>query len=328
MYEFLAALPAMLGITGFVIYLIIKKSVSNDPVINSILEKLKYEEPSYYKHILKLTPSEKSKILINDAKLREKVSEADRKIINRVITTHYRTNIFVYVICSLLLISGVYLYIRPKPLTISSIQIQNAETEDYDLIVDIDPIVITWISNGNNEAVEVVLENIQTGKQSERYKALASDGQIKILADDFYNYDKILSNRTPNESNRIRAIIYSDNESFNSKPFELKVGVKIICYPESNMLIFNAIVDQYIIDNFHFAPQIALFKDKNFNDREILSSSSYQSKPTIIIDNIEDYSIENFILDVNPRDIVNNRIFRTNIQSVKEALLELKSQRN
>ena len=40
-------------------------------------------------------------------------------------------------------------------------------------------------------------------------------------------------------------------ESFNSKPYELKVGVKIICYPEGrNSLRFNAIVDQYIIENF------------------------------------------------------------------------------
>lgn len=326
MYDFLTALPAILGIVGFVIYLLVKKSISKDPVVNSILEKLKYEEPSYYKDILKLSPSEKSQILKSDNILREKISESDRKIINRIVTNHYRTNVFVYVICSLLLITGLYLFVRPKPLNVSSIHIQNAEADDNDFIVDIDPITVTWTSNGQNDEVEVVLENIQTGKQTKRYRALASDGYMKFLSDDFYNYDKILDNRIPNESNRIRAIIYSETETFNSKPYELKVGVKIICYPEaSNSLRFNAIVDQYIIDNFHFAPKIALFKDENFSEKRIFESSSYQSKPILVIDNIEDYVIDNFVLSVNPRDIVNNRIFRTDIQSTKEALLELKN---
>lgn len=311
---------------GFVIFLLVKKSVSNDPVVNSILEKLKYEEPSYYKDILNLSSSEKSKILKNDSKLREKISESDRKIINRIVTNHYRTNVFVYIICSILLIAGIYLFVKPKPLNISSIHIQNAEANDNDLIVDIDPITVTWTSNGQNSEVEVVLENIQTGKQTERYRALASDGYIKFLSDDFYNYDKILDNRIPNESNRVRAIIYSGSETFSSKPYELKVGVKIICYPEtSNTLRFNAIVDQYIIDNFHFAPKIALFKDNSFNDKTIFESPSYQSRPILIIDDIEDYVIDNFVLSINPRDIVNNRIFRTDIQTTKEALLELKN---
>lgn len=326
MYDFLSALPSILGIVGFVIYLLVKKSVSNDPVINSILEKLKYDEPSYYKDILKLSSSEKSKILKDDNRLREKISKSDRKIINRIVTNHYRTNVFVYIICSLLLITGIYLYVRPKPLNVSSIHIQNAETDDNDLIVDIDPITVTWTSNGKNDEVEVVLENIQTGKQTERYRALASDGYIKFLSDNFYNYDKILNNRIPNESNRVRAIIYSGTESFSSRPYELKVGVKIICYPEtSNALRFNAIVDQYIIENFHFAPKIALFKDKSFNNNKIFESSSYQSKPLLIIDDIEDYVIDNFVLSINPRDVINSRIFRTDIQSTKEALLELKN---
>lgn len=326
MIDFLTTLPAILGIVGFVIYLIIKKSASEDPIIKSILEKLKYEEPSFYQNIEKLSDSEKIKVLKTDYQLREKISEVDRKILDKSLTNQFRTNIFVYSLCVVLLIFGIYLYSKPKALNIDSIEIQNTGNDDSDMIVDIDPIKVTWTSTGKDSEVFIVLENIGTGKQSKRYRALASDGFIIFKSNDFHNYDKILDNRFPNESNRIRAIIYSNNESFKSKPFEVKVGVKIICYPEQpNILVFNAIIDQYIIENFHFAPKIALFKDTKFNGRKIFSSSQYQPKPHIKIEQIENFVIDNFVLNVNPRDLVNNNVYRTDIESLKVALLELKN---
>tara|TARA_R110002096_G_scaffold422613_1_gene629276 strand:+ start:893 stop:1882 length:990 start_codon:yes stop_codon:yes gene_type:complete len=326
MYSFLTSLPAILGIIGFIAYLILRKSAANDPVINSILEKLKYEEPSYYKDILKLSPSEKAKVLTDDTKLRELVSNEDRKIINRVITNHYRTNIVVYFLCGLLVIVGIYLYAKPKPLKVDSIHIQNLDAKENDLVVDIDPIVVTWTSKGENGEVEVVLENIQTGKQTKRNRAMASDGSIKFLSDDYHNYDKILSNRLPNSTNRIRAIVYSRSESFQSKPYELKVGVKIVSYPEGpNIIKFNAVIDQIIIHNFHFAPKVALFREDGFQEKGIFEALEYSHEPYVRIDSIERYQIGNFILDINPREIVDDRIYRTNVQYFKEALRELKT---
>jgi hypothetical protein len=254
------------------------------------------------------------------------MSENDRRILDKSLSNQFRTNIFVYSLCAFLLVFGIYLYSSPKPLLISNIEIQNTDSTDRDMIVDIDPIKITWTSTGNDGEVFIVLENIETGKQSKRYRALASDGFIEIKPNDFDNFDKILSNRIPNKSNRIRTIIYSEKESFKSKPFDIKVGVKIICYPEPPcFLIFNAIVDQIIIENFHFAPRITLFKDNHFNGQKIFASSRYMPKPFIKLDNIDEYAIENFVFIVNPRDMINNSIFRNDVESLKTALLDLKN---
>ena len=172
----------------------------------------------------------------------------------------------------------------------------------------------------------VVLENIETGKQTGRYRALASDGKIIFMSDDFHNYDKILSNRNPNESNRIRAIIYAHQESFKSKSFDVKVGVKIICYAKQpDKLIFNAIIDQYIIDSFHFAPRLALFKDTDFNGQKIFESNAYSSKPEVVIENAKDFGTTNLVFNVNPRGLINNKVFRTDVESLRAAIMELKA---
>ncbi|PSR55783.1 hypothetical protein AHMF7605_20915 [Adhaeribacter arboris] len=329
MFNFLTTLPAILGIIGFVIYLILKKSITEDPIIKSILEKLRYNEPGFYNQLDKLSDSEKVKILKTDYRLRDKISEGDRKLLDKSLTNQYRTNLFVYSLCAILLLVGIYLFTRPVPLQIDNIQVQNTDSRDNNQIVDLDPITVTWTSSGKNGDILVALENIETGKQTKRYRALASDGEIIFKSDNYDNYDKILSNRFPNESNKIRAIVYSGQESFKSKPFEIKVGVKIICLPEeSDKLVFNAIIDQRIIDNFHFAPRLTLFKDEHFNNKETFEAPEFSSRPTLVIRNTKDFTISNFALSVNPRDIVNTKVYRTDVESLKVAFMELKNKQN
>jgi hypothetical protein len=62
------------------------------------------------------------------------------------------------------------------------------------------------------------------------------------------------------------------------------VGVRIICYQRlPDELIFNAIVDQRIIDSFHFAPRIQLFQDTKFHGGKLFEAPGYSSRPIISI---------------------------------------------
>ncbi len=135
---------------------------------------------------------------------------------------------------------------------------------------------------------------------------------------------KILSNRLPNKSNRILAIIYANSESFKSKPFDIRVGVKIKCYEVFPKTIkFNAIIDQTIIDNFHFSQRITLFRDSHFNGQKLFESESYNSEPSIVIDYPKNYMTANLVFSVNPRDIVNEKVYRTDIESLRDAIKAL-----
>ncbi|MFT3823924.1 MAG: hypothetical protein QM731_08385 [Chitinophagaceae bacterium] len=324
MNNFLLSLPAILGIVAFVIYLILKKSVTQDPIVKAIIDKLKYEEPEFAHLWEGLNASQKKELLKQNNNVRRKLESKDRQILDNALTHQFRTNIFVYFLCGLLLVIGIYLFLKPKPLIIDNIQIQNTDSTNKDLLVDIDPVTVTWTSSGKDEEVYVTLENTETGKQTKKLRGQASDGSITFAVDPYTNFDKILTNRIPNRLNNIRVIFYAGSESFKSKPFALKVGVKVICYEElPNHLIFNAIVDQTIIDNFYFSPSLALFEDEHFNGQRVFESDSYSSTPSLLIDSPRIYKTNNLALSVNPRDIVNAKIYRTDIESIRDALKAL-----
>jgi hypothetical protein len=324
MNAFLLSLPAILGIVGFVIYLLLKKSVTEDPIVKSIIDKLKFEEPDFANRWRGLSPMQKEEILKQDNALRDKLASTDRLILDKALTNQFRTNIFVYALCGLLLVTGLYLFLKPRPLSIENITIQNTDSTAQDLVVDIDPITVTWTSSGKDEEVYATLENIETGKQTKRQRAKASDGSVVFVADKYTNYDKILSNRLPNGTNRLRAILYAGSESFQSKPFEVKVGVKIICYEKPpDRIAFNAIIDQTIIDNFHFSPRLTLFKDEHFNGQKLFEATEYSSEPEIRIDSAKHFTTTNLAFSVNPRDIVNQKVYRTDIESLRDALKAL-----
>jgi hypothetical protein len=325
MNAFLMSLPAVLGIVGFVIYLILKKSITADPIIKSILNKLKHDEPQFYKHLQQLSESERAQLIAKDNEFKAKISEGDRLIINRIVINQFRTNIFVYSLCAALLVAGLVLFLRPKPLNIDSIQLQNANAFNNDLITDLDPITVTWTSTGSDGPLYVVLANAATGKQSNRIPVQASVGKIKFVVDKYSNFDKILSDREPNGSNRIKAILYSGKESFQSTEFEVKVGIKIIAYEERpNLIRFNALIDQVIVENFLFAPRLALFKDEHFHGQHVFEAERYMAEPCIVVQNPKDYTPANLVININPQDVMDSKLIRTDVPAIRDAILALK----
>ncbi|RXK86280.1 hypothetical protein [Filimonas effusa] len=78
--SFLTALPAILGIAGFVIYYILKKSVTEDPTVRRIIDKLKFDEPDFENRWNGLTSTQKEALLKDDNELRSKLAVQDRAI--------------------------------------------------------------------------------------------------------------------------------------------------------------------------------------------------------------------------------------------------------
>lgn len=324
MNSFLLSLPAILGVTVYVIYLFIRKSIAEDPTVSKIIDKLEFKESNFAERWTNLTPKQKTGLLKDDNEIRERISTKDRQILDKIITQHYRTNIFVYALCAILVIVGVYLFIKPKELVIGGISLLNGHVSPKEILVDIDPVIVTWTYSGVNEEVNVTLENIQTGKETKPIRALASDSKVIFRPNPYDNFEKILSERTPNETNRVRAIIRSKNGTFQSDSYDIKVGVTVICYPEQpNKLIFNAIVDQRIVDNFHFSPSIALFTDKHFNGSTIYEAREFTSRPEIVVPDISKFVSTNFEVAVHPKSTINQDIYKTDEEGIKVAIKEL-----
>jgi len=136
----------------------------------------------------------------------------------------------------------------------------------------------------------------------------------------------VLSERTPNRSNHLRAIMYANAGTFESPPFDVKVGATIICFPVegSDQLEFNAVVDHRIVDSFHFAPRITLFEDEHFDRSRTFEAADYSSRPKIAIDDPGKYTMTNLAFIVRPSDLVDEDVYWTDVESIRAALMTLK----
>ncbi|MCQ6960109.1 hypothetical protein [Mucilaginibacter aquariorum] len=82
MNPFFLALPVVLGVVAFVIFQILKKSVTADPIVKSIISKLKSEQPEFYKHLQSLPESERAALITKDNEYKAQFNSDARLIFN------------------------------------------------------------------------------------------------------------------------------------------------------------------------------------------------------------------------------------------------------
>lgn len=91
---------------------------------------------------------------------------------------------------------------------------------------------------------------------------------------------------------------------------------------------FNGIIDQTIVGNFLFAPRLALFTDEHFHGQKIFEAQAYTDEPSITIVNPKLYTPTNLVFNVNPQDIMDSKLIRTDAASLRDAIIALKYPKN
>lgn len=110
--ELLASLPALLGVTGFVIYYLLRRGHVGDPVTLKIIERLRREWPDRLSTAGgRLSPVHLARLIEQDATLREAISEQDFKLLHTALRQQFLRSVVVYVLCGVLFLSGVALYV-------------------------------------------------------------------------------------------------------------------------------------------------------------------------------------------------------------------------
>src|ERR1700743_3311293 len=102
MNQFLLSLPAILGLVGFVIYLILRKSVTQDPTLKTILDKVKLKSPGKYSEFKSLSIRGRERLVKEDMDIKRVLSLEELKLLDKGLSNQYRTNIFVYSLCAVL----------------------------------------------------------------------------------------------------------------------------------------------------------------------------------------------------------------------------------
>lgn len=268
--QFLASLPALLGLTGFIVLFFLRRNRAGDQVTLDIIAKLRKEAPEHLPaHPEALGPAALTKLLQEDATLRSKISEQDFQLLRDALRQQFVTSLTVYGLCGLIFLVGVALYtyvsIRPKPVSLSSISMQSADQATGGVLVDLYPLRVSWNSYGDPEDLTVLLEDVDNHRRTSAKTVRSTEDGVVFDASD---YQDILTDRSHGGYNRLRAVLRSVGATFVSDEARVSVGTTILAaLMEPTRIKIIGMIDNLAIPYYDF-------------DAKLLVWESFQGRPS------------------------------------------------
>src|SRR5271157_1203938 len=107
LYSFLASLPAILALVGFVIYLFIGRNRQGDAVTKKIVDKIRVAAPEETKKYEGLRGRQIEQAIKADQGIRKIITEGDLKLLEQALKQQFIENLVVYGICGAIFCLGV-----------------------------------------------------------------------------------------------------------------------------------------------------------------------------------------------------------------------------
>ena len=259
-YSLLAALPAVLALSGFVVFQLLRRSGTGDAVTRRIVEKLRREAPDSISPDQRLHADQVERVLTGDQRLRELVGEQDFLLLKQTLRQQFIISLTVYALATVLCALSIVLFLRhenaSKQLSLANISLADANDNAKGLVVDLEPINVKWVSSGEADDIDVYLENVQTGMRTAPLRCHSAENAIRFEKDD---YKSLLSNREKGQNNRIRAVLQTKKEHFSSLPADVAVGITVLTLLDKRgVLTVAAMIDNSRIPYYDFEAKIVV----------------------------------------------------------------------
>jgi len=262
MTQFLSSLPAVLGLTGFVVYYFLLRNRGGDRITLDIVAKLRQAAPDRVPaQPERLDPAALAKLIEGDNTLRSKISDQDFQLLRDALRQQFIVAIVVYVLCGLVFLAGVGLYVyvanRPTPLSISAISAESTDTAAEGLAVDLDGLRVRWTASGEPEDIAVSLEAMDSQRRTAAKTVRSSQAQAVFSA---VEDRPILTSREHDGENRLRIVIQSAKSLFFSPEFSMKVGTTImVVHIEPTRIKIIGTIDNTAIQYYDFEARLLVW---------------------------------------------------------------------
>ena len=260
LYSFLAALPALLGLAGFVLYQLLGRSQVGDEITRRIVESLRKRVPSRLKGDERLSGNQLERLLKGDQELQRLVGEQDFLLLQQALRHQFIISLTVYGLATAFCALSVVLFVRQaqakQKLQVDHWSVASTAPNAGGLLVDLDALQVSWRSSGEPEDVRVYLENVQNSLRTAAERVPSSANSIRFGPE---AYRGILSVRERNGSNRLRVVMQAKSLSFASDAFDLRVGLTILTLVDaSGKLTVAALVDNTRVPFYDFQAKIVI----------------------------------------------------------------------
>ncbi len=143
-YHFLAALPAVLALSGFIAYQLLRRSSSGDEVTRRIVEKLRRDAPNAIPPDQRLSADQVERVLTGDQNLRQLIGEQDFLLLKQTLQQQFIVSLAVYVLAATLCALSIVLFLRhenqKKQLKLSDMSLTDPNGASNGIAVDLDPL--------------------------------------------------------------------------------------------------------------------------------------------------------------------------------------------
>jgi hypothetical protein len=259
-YSFLAALPAILGFAGFVLYQFLGTNRSGDEITRRIVDKLRKNAPSKVERDQRLTGSQLERLLAGDQGLQRLIGEQDFALLRQALRQQFILSLTVYSLAILFCALSVVLFVRQaqakQKLQVDHWSVTSTDTHSGGIPVDLDTLHVSWRSSGEPEDTKLYLENIQTSSRTAPQIVPSSTNAMEFLPK---SYRDILAARARGQANRIRVVMQAKNAAFVSDPVDLQVGFTVFTVVDStSRLTVAAMIDRNRIPDYDFQAKIVV----------------------------------------------------------------------
>jgi len=259
-YHFLAALPAVLALSGFIAYQLLRRSSSGDEVTRRIVEKLRRDAPNAISPDQRLSADQVERVLTGDQNLRQLIGEQDFLLLKQTLQQQFIVSLAVYVLAAALCALSIVLFLRhenaKKQLKLSDMSLTDPSGASNGIAVDLDPLDVKWSSGGEPEDIKVYLENVQTSTRTTPITCHSTENFAQFSPE---NFKSLLTQRDKGRYNRIRAVFQTKEETFSSDPVSVAVGLTVLTLvDQTGNLTVAAMIDNSRIPFYDFQAKIVV----------------------------------------------------------------------
>ncbi len=280
---FLAGLPALLGIVGFIAYQILQHFGKSNAIVSAIVEKLRLAAPERVPD-QRLTAISVDRLLRRDDGLRRIISEQDFALLKKVLNQQFVTALVVYVLCGGLCIFGVLQYVKQQNATkVTGIGVVGPGGEHT--LVDLDPLTVNWKSEGDRQRLRVYLENVLDHGRSKAYTVESAGRTVTFCPDD---YQSIRTVREKGGRNGFHAVLETPDHVFTSEEFDLMVGIQLLLVADPKKATLAAMIDHSLVQGYTYEAKVVLPQKRSLTPivfgGTIVSKEDWQLKKPDSID--------------------------------------------
>jgi hypothetical protein len=258
-YTFLTALPALLGLAGFVLYQSLGAHRYGREITQRIVDKLRLE-PTAQALDERLKANQVERLLRGNQQLQSVVGQQDFQLLQQALRQQFVISLVVYVLAISFCGYSVFLFAQQaaakKDLKLDHFSLSSTEPRSKGLPVDLDPLQVSWVAAGEPEDVKAYLENLQTSLRTAPVVAPSATNKVLFSPD---AYRGLLANRNRAASNQIRAVLQTKKAAFASDPVDLLVGITVMTVVYSDGLLdVAAMIDNARIESYDFETKIVV----------------------------------------------------------------------